>query len=138
MCQGSKNHAIIVTLSLSHLSFCRCWQMPVGSLTHVRQAALLHNLIYGRLHVPGAGVGPQTDLCHRLVASNKTNIQMILSSPKLGQGYRKGTKRLPVLDDAHHGSSHAHVDDLCHLSQEVFLDLETALPNAPAAIHEEG
>lgn len=44
----------------------------------------------------------------------------------------------PVLDDAHHGPSQAHVDGLGHLPQKVLLDLEAALPNAPAAIHQEG
>lgn len=41
------------------------------------------------------------------------------------------------MDDAHHGSSHAHVDDLSHLRQKIFLNLKTALPDAPAAIHQE-
>lgn len=49
----------------------------------------------------------------------------------------KGTVRLPVLDDAHHGSSHTHVDGLSHLRQEVLLDLKAPLPDAPAPIHEE-
>lgn len=42
------------------------------------------------------------------------------------------------MDDAHHGSVHAHVDGLSHLRQEVLLDLKAPLPNAPAAIHQEG
>lgn len=46
--------------------------------------------------------------------------------------------RLPILDDAHHGSSHTHVDGLSHLRQEVFLDPKAPLPNAPASIHQEG
>lgn len=46
--------------------------------------------------------------------------------------------RLPILDDAHHGTSHAYIDGLSHLSQEILLDLKTPLPNAPAAIHQEG
>lgn len=46
--------------------------------------------------------------------------------------------RLPVLDEAHHGSGHSHVDGLSHLRQEVLLDLKAPLPNAPAPIHQEG
>lgn len=46
--------------------------------------------------------------------------------------------RLPVLDDAHHGSSHTHADDLSHLRQEVLLDLKAPLPDAPAPVHQEG
>lgn len=60
------------------------------------------------------------------------------SFSKLGQNYRKHRQSLPILDDAHHWSSHAYVDDLSHLSQKVLLDLKTTLPNAPAAIHQEG
>lgn len=45
--------------------------------------------------------------------------------------------RLPVLDDAHHGSSHAHVKGLSHLRQEVLLDLKAPLSDAPAPIHQE-
>ena len=48
-----------------------------------------------------------------------------------------GEGRLPVLDEAHHGSIYAHVDGLSHLSQEVLLDLKTPLPDAPAAVHQE-
>lgn len=43
---------------------------------------------------------------------------------------------LPVLNDAHHGSSYTHIDDLRNIHKEVFLNLKTAFPNAPAAIHE--
>lgn len=45
---------------------------------------------------------------------------------------------LPILDDSHHWASHTHIDDLGNLGQEVLLDLKASLPNAPAAIHEEG
>lgn len=48
-----------------------------------------------------------------------------------------GTVRLPVLDEAHHGSGHTHVDGLSHLRQEVLLDLKAPLPNTPASIHQE-
>lgn len=49
-----------------------------------------------------------------------------------------GAGRLPVLDDAHHGSGYTHVDDLSHLGQEVLLDLKAPLANAPAPVHQEG
>lgn len=45
---------------------------------------------------------------------------------------------IPVLDDAHHGSGDAHIDRLSHLGQEVLLNLETPLPDAPASVHQEG
>lgn len=41
------------------------------------------------------------------------------------------------MDDAHHGSSHADIDGLSHCRQEVLLDLEAPLPDAPAAVHQE-
>lgn len=50
----------------------------------------------------------------------------------------RGTLKLPVLDDAHHWSSHTHIDGLSHLRQEVLLNLKAPLPNAPASIHQEG
>lgn len=59
------------------------------------------------------------------------NLKMVRSNPT-------GSVRLPILDDAHHGSSYTHVDGLSHLRQEVLLDLKAPLPDAPAAIHQEG
>lgn len=44
----------------------------------------------------------------------------------------------PVLDDSHHGPGDTHVDGLGHIRQEVFLDFEAPLANAPASVHQEG
>lgn len=40
---------------------------PDGSLTHIGEASLLHNLVYGRLQLPRAAQSVEADLCHRLV-----------------------------------------------------------------------
>lgn len=45
--------------------------------------------------------------------------------------------KLPILDNAHHGSSHAHIDGLSNLREEFLLDLKSPLPDAPATIHQE-
>lgn len=44
---------------------------------------------------------------------------------------------LPILNDAHHGSCCSHIENLRNLHKEVFLNLKSSFPNAPAAIHEE-
>lgn len=62
----------------------------------------------------------------------------VFSSKNGAQSLKWGSVRLPVLDDAHHGSGHTHVDGLSHVRQEVLLDFKAPLPDAPAPVHQEG
>lgn len=47
-------------------------------------------------------------------------------------------KLLPVLNDAHQGTSAADAKGLSHVTEELLLELKAALTDAPAPIHQEG
>lgn len=71
------------------------------------------------------------------ISSDANDIMFYVIVPHLFLLIRDRDTLLPILNDAHHGSSYTHINDLRNIHKEVFLNLKTAFSNAPAAIHEE-